>query len=109
MDALQRYHWPGNIRELRNVIERAMIVATGRTLTIAAPQLVPRQSTIASTKLDDIQAAHIRATLTECGWRVRGTNGAAQRLGLNPTTLESRMARLGISRVDRNAAVSVGC
>ena len=104
LGALQRYHWPGNIRELRNVIERAVIGATGHRLTIAAPQAVSEQPMLPSTKLHDIQAAHIRATLSACDWRVRGRNGAAQRLGLRPTTLESRMTRLGISREGGHAA-----
>jgi transcriptional regulator with GAF, ATPase, and Fis domain len=93
---LQQYSWPGNVRELRNVIERALIVADTSTL---APT-VPRTSLVAcsSTRLVDIQTQHIRSVLDSCGWRIRGERGAAQQLGLPPTTLESRMARLGIRR-----------
>jgi formate hydrogenlyase transcriptional activator len=100
--ALQRYPWPGNVRELRNVIEREMIVATGPTLTVApptSPVTIPRRAE--SSKLEDVQAEHITSVLESCRWRVRGTGGAADRLGVKPTTLESRMARLGISRQNR--------
>jgi transcriptional regulator with GAF, ATPase, and Fis domain len=100
--ALQRYPWPGNVRELRNVIEREMIVATGPTLTIAPPAVplsMPRRTE--SLKLEDVQAEHITSVLESCRWRVRGNGGAADRLGVKPTTLESRMARLGISRQNR--------
>jgi len=97
MAALQQYGWPGNIRELRNVVERAMIVATGPELTIALPAAsgaVGRRSA----KLADVEKEHIRGVLESVGWRIRGSGGAAQRLGLRPTTLESRMARLRLHR-----------
>ena len=96
--ALQAYHWPGNVRELRNVIERAMIMATSPTLVVAAPSTVSKSRRTASSKLVDIQAAHITSVLASCRWRIRGSGGAAERLGLRPTTLESRMSRRGISR-----------
>jgi PAS domain S-box-containing protein len=98
--ALQQYSWPGNIRELRNVVERAMIVATGRRLTIPSP----RASAAAlrrSPRLEDVEKEHIRSVLDACGWRIRGTDGAASRLGLKPTTLETRMAKLGLRRPNR--------
>ena len=95
--ALQQYAWPGNIRELRNVVERAMITAPGRRLTITLPQ-----SSVAhpkrSAKLVDVEKDHIRAVLETTGWRIRGAGGAADRLGLKPTTLETRMAKLGLKR-----------
>jgi len=96
LDELQRYSWPGNVRELRNLIEREMIVAQGSTLTPTIPR--PAAPKAASARLIDVQAEHIRAVLDSCGWRIRGASGAAQRLGVKPTTLESRMARLGIAR-----------
>lgn len=100
MAALQRYHWPGNIRELRNVIERAMIVARGPKLWIespdgAAPAAMP------SMALKQAEYQHIRHVLDMTSWRIRGKSGAAEILGLKPTTLESRMARLGIRRCDK--------
>jgi transcriptional regulator with GAF, ATPase, and Fis domain len=95
---LQRYQWPGNVRELRNVIERAVILATGRQLVVAAPQAGHRPMPQTAMTLSQLEVEHIRAVLTSTGWRVRGSGGAAERLGLKPTTLESRMARLGIAR-----------
>lgn len=97
MAALQRYVWPGNIRELRNVVERAMIVATGPQLTIAVPEL-PAAAGKRSANLADVEKEHIRVVLEGVGWRIRGPAGAAARLGLPPTTLETRMAKLGLSR-----------
>jgi formate hydrogenlyase transcriptional activator len=97
MAALQQHAWPGNIRELRNVVERAMIVATGPRLTIALPatKMPPGKRSL---KLADVEEQHIRNVLETTHWRIRGAGGAAERLGLRPTTLETRMARLGISR-----------
>jgi transcriptional regulator with GAF, ATPase, and Fis domain len=98
--ALQAYAWPGNIRELRNVVERAMIAATGSRLTIAlprphAPAPAPGK---APTRLADVEREHILSVLESTGWRIRGAGGAAERLGLRPTTLETRMARIGLKR-----------
>ena len=95
--ALQLYSWPGNIRELRNVVERAMITATGRRLTIPVPQS-SAAATKRSPKLADVEKEHIRAVLETTGWRIRGAGGAAERLGLAPTTLETRLAKLGLRR-----------
>jgi formate hydrogenlyase transcriptional activator len=98
MAALQRYSWPGNIRELRNVVERAMIVATGTQLTIALPASPASTPARRSVKMVDVEKDHLRSVLDTCGWRIRGSCGAAETLGLRPTTLETRMAKLGISR-----------
>jgi formate hydrogenlyase transcriptional activator len=98
MQRLQAYTWPGNIRELRNVVERAVIVSTGPRLEIPMPTpAIPRPSR-SSLTLVELEAEHIRSVLESSNWRVRGPGGAAARLGLKPTTLESRMARLGIKR-----------
>ena len=97
MAALQRYSWPGNIRELRNAVERAMIQASGPHLRIAVPTPLSLAA-LRSQRLDDVQKDHIRNVLEMTRWRVRGTGGAAERLGLRPTTLETRMMRLGLSR-----------
>jgi transcriptional regulator with GAF, ATPase, and Fis domain len=90
----------GNIRELRNVIEHAVIVSSGPRLTIP----MPRASTLTrpkGRKLAEIEVDHIRSVLESTGWRVRGPAGAAELLGVKPTTLESRMAKLGIRRQER--------
>ncbi len=102
MDSLQRYSWPGNIRELWNVIERALIVAQDSTLRVELPS-APSASSAGlledNLTLDEVQRRHILAVLQKTGWHVSGKNGAAAILGLKPTTLESRMAKLGIRRV----------
>ena len=97
MAALQRYSWPGNIRELRNAVERAMILASGRALRIPVPTPL-RLASLPSQRLIDVQKDHIRNVLEISRWRVRGVGGAAERLGLLPTTLETRMAKLGLRR-----------
>jgi transcriptional regulator with GAF, ATPase, and Fis domain len=101
MRQLQAYGWPGNVRQLRNVIERAVILATGPQLTVPVPHRAPRQPRTEAQPpmtLRSFELEHIRATLESTRWRVRGQGGAAELLGLKPTTLESRMAKLGISR-----------
>jgi transcriptional regulator with GAF, ATPase, and Fis domain len=95
--ALQQYSWPGNIRELRNVVERAMITTAGPRLTIAVPTASPA-AIRRSGKLVDVEREHIRSVLERTGWRIRGAGGAADRLGLKPTTLETRMVKLGLRR-----------
>lgn len=98
MAALQEYPWPGNIRELRNVVERSMILAVGPRLTITLPSAAQAAAPPRSTRLSDVEREHIRVVLESTGWRIRGVGGAAERLGLRPTTLETRMAKLGLSR-----------
>ena len=94
---LKQYPWPGNIRELRNTVERAMIVTTSRRLTILLPQASAATSRRSAT-LIEVEKEHIRAVLNGTGWRIRGAGGAADRLGMKPTTLETRMAKLGLRR-----------
>ena len=99
MAALLAYPWPGNVRELRNVIERAMILARGPTLHIAlgrTPTPAPLRAPAAP--LQAAERAHILQVLEQTGWRIRGPGGAAARLAIKPTTLESRMKRLGLRR-----------
>jgi formate hydrogenlyase transcriptional activator len=102
LEALQRYHWPGNVRELRNVIERAMIVAQGPKLWIEPPGQTPVAANLPLT-MRQIEQEHIRKVLAMTNWRVRGKDGAAEILGLKPSTLDSRMAKLGITRRDPKA------
>jgi len=97
MDALRSYPWPGNIRELRNVIERAVILSESSTLQVlvgaAAVPVAVAPPTLAAT-----ERAQILAALAQTGWRIRGPAGAAALLGLKPTTLESRIQKLGLQR-----------
>jgi formate hydrogenlyase transcriptional activator len=104
MDALKRHHWPGNIRELQNVIERAVILTSGSDLGLPPIELKtnalpPRQrgSTEVRT-LADADRAHITAALLRRNWVVSGPQGAAAELGLKRQTLSAMMQRLGISR-----------
>jgi formate hydrogenlyase transcriptional activator len=99
MEVLKRHHWPGNIRELQNVIERAVIMTTGSVLNPQTPDLMTQD--VGSTPirtLADAERAHITAALRETNWVVGGRRGAAARLGLARTTLITMMQRHGISR-----------
>jgi len=98
MEALQRYPWPGNVRELRNVIEHAMIVSPGKTLVVRPPTLSVNEGSKEARSLQEVERLHILRVLEETGWRVAGKSGAAQILGLKPTTLEARMKKLGVTR-----------
>jgi formate hydrogenlyase transcriptional activator len=108
MQRLITYSWPGNIRELENVIERAVILSPGPRLEVEA-QVVPAPSASSpaceasaeaevTPTLDDSARFHILRTLESCGWIVDGPRGAATVLGVNPSTLRSRMKKLGIRR-----------
>jgi transcriptional regulator with GAF, ATPase, and Fis domain len=100
LDTLLAYSWPGNVRELRNVVERAMIVCAGSVLRPEVPAGAPSTArTSNSPKLEDIERQHIRTVLERARWKIRGPRGAASILGLKPTTLEARMAKLGLKRV----------
>jgi formate hydrogenlyase transcriptional activator len=104
MDVLKGYAWPGNIRELQNVIERAVIVTTGPVLNLRVVQLVTRDvgAPTPVKTLADAERAHITATLRETNWVVGGRRGAAAQLGLPRTTLIARMQRLGICNEAEN-------
>jgi transcriptional regulator with GAF, ATPase, and Fis domain len=95
MSALLRYHWPGNIRELRNVIERAMILSQGPKLYVKLSNAALRPVAVSS--LDEAELTIIRQAVEQCNWRIRGTNGAAALLNMKPTTLESRIKKLGLT------------
>lgn len=98
MQNLQNYQWPGNVRELRNVIERAMILSSSRELEVVLPASPKSPSDSESMQLKDVEKSHILRILDETDWRIRGEEGAALILGLKPSTLESRMSKLGINR-----------
>jgi PAS domain S-box-containing protein len=97
MDALKRYAWPGNCRELGNIIEHAMIMSSGGRLQVSLPN-VKSQPAPAAITLDEADRQHILAVLTQTGWRIAGRNGAAEILGLKRTTLQAKMKKLGIQR-----------
>jgi formate hydrogenlyase transcriptional activator len=100
MTALQAQAWPGNIRELQNVIERAMIHSSGETLQLdeALDGGPLATASPAGGTLEAVQRAHIQSVLRECGWRINGKRNAAERLGLHPNTLRFRIHKLGIVR-----------
>jgi formate hydrogenlyase transcriptional activator len=106
MAALRAYAWPGNIRELENVIERALILSTGSALhleeTLGAPGRRAAGSP-PSERLDEMDRAHILRVVEACGWRIHGKGNAAQKLGLHPNTLRHRMEKLGITRPARSS------
>jgi len=97
MDLLERYNWPGNIRELRNMVERAMILNNSSTLVVDVPD-GSAAITLQTVALKEIERLHILAVLERTGWRVRGKNGAAEILEIKPTTLDAKMKKLGIKR-----------
>ena len=99
MDALVAYAWPGNIRELRNVIERSMILTDGPTLRVVLPGgSAPAPAARALGTLEEAERHHILEALEQTRWRISGDQGAARILGVKPTTLEYRMKKLGIER-----------
>jgi formate hydrogenlyase transcriptional activator len=118
MDRLIAYSWPGNVRELGNVIERAIILSPGPELREDSIQLGPtptashapphtsdthgmarpHSAATGNTSLIDHERGHIRQVCEDCGWKIKGPGGAAEKLGLNPSTLYSRMKKLGIKK-----------
>ena len=99
MEALKRHDWPGNIRELQNVIERAVIMTKGPVLEVQTRGFTTQSLGSSPTRtLEDAERAHITKTLRETNWVVGGRRGAAARLGLARTTLIAMMQRLGIHR-----------
>ena len=105
MTTLVRYHWPGNIRELQNVIERAVILSSGSVLKVPtdelrirtdAPTVSDHSKGSLRASLNDAERQEIVATLEKTNWKVAGPNGAAALLGMNRSTLQSRMQKLGV-------------
>jgi formate hydrogenlyase transcriptional activator len=103
LEALRRYAWPGNVRELANLIERAMILSRGRTLEVPLDDLVRRRPGAGAMgdrgAMDpDAQRAAVLRALEQANWVLAGPRGAAARLGMKRTTLQSLMRRLGIAK-----------
>jgi len=101
LEKLKSYNWPGNIRELENVIERATILSAKNSLDIA-DNLFSNTDELAknsqSTTLEEIERNHILSVLEKTSWRINGDKGAAVILGMNPSTLRTRMLKLGIKK-----------
>jgi DNA-binding NtrC family response regulator len=112
---LQDYDWPGNVRELRNVIERAIIVARGQALEFELPQVVvtptifprhleARETTqaefLTEPEIQRRERENLCVVLKKTGWRIKGADGAAELLGVKPTTLISRIKKMGLRRED---------
>jgi formate hydrogenlyase transcriptional activator len=109
MQALENYSWPGNVRELINIVERAVITSDGPELPFAEkinpgasdpePGEFPKGlNETGKKRLFEMEREHILTTLQKIGWIIEGHNGAARLLGINPSTLRSRMKKLGITR-----------
>jgi formate hydrogenlyase transcriptional activator len=108
MTALVHYSWPGNIREMQNVVERAVILSRGRVLHIPSTDLKSRLAeagdTNGSATLEEVERRHILLVLEQANWVFAGPNGAAARLGIKRPTLQFRMAKLGIARPQRSTS-----
>jgi DNA-binding NtrC family response regulator len=102
MQAFTRWHWPGNIRELENFIERSVILTEGKVLQAPLSELIPEQrvSQLLDSRLESADREHIQRVLRECRGVVSGPRGAAEKLGLKRTTLQSKMKKLRITRQD---------
>jgi formate hydrogenlyase transcriptional activator len=102
MDALSRYDWPGNIRELQNLLERAVILSSGPTLDVPVDALDMRPAAPvrpeATATLEEAERRHIVSALERSRWVIAGPNGAAVHLGMKRSTLQFRMRKLGIVR-----------
>jgi transcriptional regulator with GAF, ATPase, and Fis domain len=122
-DSLRRYPWPGNVRELKNVIERAVILSTADALHLdlalpegqypaspvrpAAPPVADAPHTVLTeAQMRDQQRANLVAALEAAQWRVSGKGGAAELLGIRPSTLSDRMTTLGIKRPQNHGKAS---
>ncbi len=114
-DAIEQYDWPGNVRELKNVIERAVILSRGNTLrldlslpggrtgaSVGASTAPAEDRVLTEKQMRELQKQNTAAALRKAGWRVSGRNGAAEILGIKPTTLADRIKSLGIRRPARN-------
>ena len=95
MEMLKQYHWPGNVRELRNIVEQAVIITDGDVLKVKFLERLSESASEIGT-LEKAERGHIIRVLEKTGWRIKGRNGAAELLGLKPSTLYTKMERLGI-------------
>ena len=108
MKMLQSYHWPGNVRELENLIERAVITCPEGRLEIETPDAQSGEKSREQKTLEEQEREIITDALENTYWRIEGPTGAAHLLGMNPSTLRTRMRKLGIRRPQRrNGSISV--
>ena len=100
MENLTRYDWPGNVRELQNILERALVLTAGQIVHVDASMLQSGEAVQqpAVDTLENVERNHIVRALNETNWVVHGKKGAAETLGINPSTLRSRMEKLGIRK-----------
>jgi len=99
MQNLRAHSWPGNVRELANVIERAVIHTQGSVLQVVDRfEQIPEEELNTNKTLEGVEREYIIRVLENTGWRIEGPYGAARILGLNPSTLRTRMLKLGIQR-----------
>lgn len=112
--ALENYSWPGNVRELANVVERAIINSESTVLRLADKLEIetelaepPTAQGQAAATLEDVERAHIISVLNMCDWRIEGQGGAAKILGINSSTLRSRVIKLGIKRLVKSTSLVV--
>jgi formate hydrogenlyase transcriptional activator len=114
LESLIRHVWPGNVRELKNVIDRAAVISTGSWLELPEHWAIPIRSfsrefnrfstpSRQGATLEEFQRSHILRVMQQTGWRIEGPKGAATILGLNPSTLRSRMLKLGIRKESRTS------
>ena len=104
MEMLKNYHWPGNVRELRNIIEQSVIISDGDVLNVDIPQRFSGRLKEMDT-LENTERQHIISALKKVGWRIKGRHGAAELLGLKPSTLYSKMEKLGISKIREKGGI----
>ena len=105
MQQLQDYDWPGNLKEMNNMLERSILTSPGSELQLAASLANSNSQRLAAVsrkelRLEDVERQHIITILKQTNWRITGAHGAADLLGLNPSTLRFRMKKLGIVRPD---------
>lgn len=109
MNKLVEYSWPGNVRELANIVERGTILSQGPYFKV--PELIVENLRFAEREVNhtlrDNERLYIMGALQKTGWRVRGAGGAAELLGIHPSTLESRMKKLGLQRPPRSCTAPV--
>jgi formate hydrogenlyase transcriptional activator len=108
--ALRRHSWPGNVRELENLVERSVILSSGTSLAVPLEALAPRPARVeTSSSLESNQRMHVARILEETNWRIGGPAGAAARLGVKRTTLQSMMRRLSLTRPRRAEDAATQC